>query len=69
MKDEITTVGISLERNLLRQLDIKRADVPRSRYLRRLIEHDLKEKEAAAQAAPTVTTDAPPTTAKESSNE
>lgn len=58
------TVAVSLDEGLLERLDSERGEIPRSRYVERLI-----KKGAGAPSGPAPQpSDAPPTTAKESSN-
>ena len=42
---EIISVGISFPKNVLTRIDSKRGDVPRSRYLLRVIEKALQREE------------------------
>jgi hypothetical protein len=57
------SVGITIQGDLLKQIDQKRGDVPRSRYFQRLAEQDVRQKMLSGalggqpSAAPTTTTD------------
>jgi len=48
-KAKLTEFGVSMPVQLVRRLDYVRGDVPRSRFLLRLVERELKEQEEKLQ--------------------
>ncbi len=61
-----TVVGLSLNRELVKEIDRRRGDVPRSRYINRLLENSVeKEKgESASTAAPSLSSRGNPNSTK-----